>query len=130
MTQEVTLSVETLPTVEVRVDSDSPVELRTVEFVSGGGGSTGNYNELSNKPSINGVELSGNKTTDELGLSAPVTSVNGQTGTVSLSIPSSASDVGAIASNQGVGNAGKFMVVDSNGDVVPTEMQTWQGGNF
>ena len=129
MTQEVTLSVETLPTVEVRVDSDSPVELRTVEFVSGGG-STGNYNELSHKPSINGVELSGNKTTDELGLSAPVTSVNGQTGTVSLSIPSSASDVGAIASNQGVGNVGKFMVVDSNGDVVPTEMQTWQGGNF
>ena len=28
----------------------------------GGGGGTENYNDLSNKPQINGVELSGNKT--------------------------------------------------------------------
>jgi hypothetical protein len=32
----------------------------------GGGGGTSNYNELSNKPKINGVELSGNKTSEEL----------------------------------------------------------------
>lgn len=32
----------------------------------GGGGGTTNYNELSNKPQINGVELSGNKTSEEL----------------------------------------------------------------
>lgn len=32
----------------------------------GGGGGTTNYNELSNKPKINGVELSGNKTSEEL----------------------------------------------------------------
>lgn len=31
-------------------------------------GGTDNFNDLKNKPSINGVELSGNKTTDDLGL--------------------------------------------------------------
>lgn len=35
---------------------------------SGGSGGTTNYNQLTNKPSINGVELVGNKTTNELGI--------------------------------------------------------------
>lgn len=35
---------------------------------SGGTGGTTNYNELTNKPQINDVELIGNKTSDELGL--------------------------------------------------------------
>lgn len=48
---------------------------------------------------------------------APVSSVNGQTGAVNLSIPSTASDVGAVATNQGQENAGKFLVVGSNGVV-------------
>lgn len=34
----------------------------------GGGGGTTNYNQLTNKPRINGVELVGNKTTAELGI--------------------------------------------------------------
>lgn len=34
----------------------------------GGGGGTTNYNQLTNKPSINGVELVGDKTTAELGI--------------------------------------------------------------
>lgn len=34
----------------------------------GGGGGTSNYNQLSNKPKINGVELSGNKTLKQLGI--------------------------------------------------------------
>ena len=59
----------------------------------GGGGSTGttNYNNLTNKPSINGTTLSGNKTSTELGVYGtgneppyPVTSVNGQTGAVTI----------------------------------------------
>jgi len=37
---------------------------------SGGGGTgTTNYNDLSNKPSINGIELNGNKTSEQLGIS-------------------------------------------------------------
>ena len=33
-----------------------------------GGGGTSNYNDISNKPSINGVTLSGNKTSEELNI--------------------------------------------------------------
>lgn len=35
---------------------------------SGGGGGASNYNDLSNKPQINGVELTGNKTSADLGI--------------------------------------------------------------
>ena len=59
---------------------------------------TDDYEELNNLPSINNVELIGNKTAAQLGLAAasdiptvPVQSVNGKTGAVVLS----ASDVGA-----------------------------------
>lgn len=59
---------------------------------------TDDYEELNNLPSINDVELIGNKTAAQLGLAAasdiptvPVQSVNGKTGAVVLS----ASDVGA-----------------------------------
>jgi len=57
---------------------------------SGSGGTT-NYLQLTNKPKINNVELSGNKTAQDLGLAAqsdiptvPVQSVNGKTGAVNL----------------------------------------------
>ena len=61
---------------------------------SSGGGSTGatDYNQLTNRPSINGTILSGNQTSSQLGLYGtnnvppyPVTSVNGQTGNVVIS---------------------------------------------
>ena len=42
---------------------------------SGGGGGTSDYTDLTNKPSINSVTLSGNKTAADLGLSAAVTEV-------------------------------------------------------
>ena len=65
---------------------------------TGGGGGTSDYDDLTDKPSINNVTLSGNKTAAELGLAAasdiptvPVQSVNGKTSAVVLS----ASDVGA-----------------------------------
>ncbi len=60
----------------------------------------------------------------------PVTSVNSQTGAVSLSIPSSASDVGAVAVAQGVGHAGEFLVVGSDGNVTTVTLATWQGGSY
>ena len=37
-------------------------------FIQGGGGGTSDYNDLDNKPSINNVTLSGNKTSHDLGL--------------------------------------------------------------
>ena len=36
----------------------------------GGSGGTGNYNQLTNLPRINGVELRGNKTAEQLGLAS------------------------------------------------------------
>ncbi len=42
------------------------VDLPTI--AGGGGGGTNNYNELLNKPQINGTTLSGNKTSSDLGL--------------------------------------------------------------
>lgn len=46
-------------------------EVNIGHVVGGGGGGSGgtsNYNDLTNKPSINGVQLSGNKTSAELGI--------------------------------------------------------------
>ena len=60
---------------------------------SGGGGGTGgttNYNNLSNKPQLNGVTLEGNKTLDQ---------------------------VGVLAKNQGASNSGKYLSVGSDGNV-------------
>lgn len=45
------------------------------------------YNDLENKPQINGVTLEGNKTTEDLGIQAGVTSWNGQTGDVTYTPP-------------------------------------------
>ena len=40
------------------------------------------------------------------------------------------SDTSRLAANQGTTNAGKFMVVGSDGIVAPVTMQTWQGGSY
>ena len=63
------------------------------ELKTGGGGGTGgttNYNNLSNKPQLNGVTLEGNKTLDQ---------------------------VGVLAKNQGASNSGKYLSVGSDGNV-------------
>ena len=39
-------------------------------------------------------------------------------------------DSSRVAVNQGTANAGKFLVVGSNGDVTPVAMSAWQGGNY
>ena len=61
---------------------------------SGGTGGTTNYENLSNKPQLNGVTLEGNKTLDQ---------------------------VGVLAKNQGSNNSGKFLSVGSDGNVVPAD---------
>lgn len=67
------------------------------ELKAGGGGGTGgttNYENLSNKPRLNGVTLEGNKTLDQ---------------------------VGVLAKNQGSSNSGKYLSVGSDGNVVPAD---------
>lgn len=60
----------------------------------GGGGGTNNYNNLSNRPQINGVTLSGNKTADELEL---------------------------LPKNVGAQNNGKYLRVDASGNITPSD---------
>lgn len=42
----------------------------------------------------------------------------------------SASNVGAVAVAQGVGHAGEFLVVGSDGNVTTVTLATWQGGSY
>lgn len=107
-------------------DDLNPVWL---DQTGGGGGGTTNYNNLTNKPRINGVLLSGDKSAADLGLAAasdipsiPVQSVNGETGAVVLD----ASDVGAVAEPQTAGTAGQVLGLDSN--LNPTWVNQSGGG--
>lgn len=82
-----------------------------------------------------------------------VTSVNGKTGVVELDaedvgayvkpdsgIPASDLEAGVIPTvpdisgkldkSQGAANAGKFMVVGSDGDITAVTMESWQGGSY
>lgn len=53
-----------------------------------GSGGTGNYEDLENLPQVNGVELKGNKTTEELGINIPTktSDLNNDSGYVNSSI--------------------------------------------
>ena len=176
----------------VTITDETHPQGQSFDVMNGSGGSgSSDYNDLSNKPSIEGVTLSGNKTAEQLGLakasdipavpvqsvngktgavvlnasdvgagtyskpsggipasdlasavqtslgkadtalqSAPVTSVNGQTGAVTLTIPTTASDVGAVAVAQGVAHAGEFVVVGSDGNVTTMTLSTWSAGSY
>lgn len=59
----------TAPELTYCLNMDSAASVESIDLVGGGGG-TLNYNELYNKPKINNVELSGNKSSSELGLAA------------------------------------------------------------
>lgn len=56
----------------VDTSGDTPVEKHFIKgkwiAVGGGGGGTTDYSELTDKPTINGVELDGNKTSSDLGV--------------------------------------------------------------
>lgn len=58
-----------------------------IDSGGGGGGGTTNYNDLSNKPTINGVEVSGNKTSADYKISAEVTQVDHGTADTTFELP-------------------------------------------
>ena len=60
--------------ISIMSKTDSVARILALAGGNGGGGTTGttNYLELANKPMINGVELIGNKTTEDLGIEAGV----------------------------------------------------------
>ena len=114
--------------------SSTPADLGTA--AAGSSGDFARADHVHNKPTYSKSDVGLGNVDDVQQYSAtnpppyPVSSVNGQTGAVSLSIPSTASDVGAVAVAQGVGHAGEFLVVGSNGDVTTVTLSTWQGGSY
>ena len=58
-------------------------ENNVISTIDSGATGTDNYNNLSNKPSINGVVLEGNKTSKDLGIDTPTTLFESATGTQS-----------------------------------------------
>ena len=79
-------------------------------------------------PSTTPYVSSFNGNTGAVTYTAPVTSVNNQTGDVSLAIPSSAADVGAIAAPASP-TVGDFLVYTNNGWAAMS-LSTWQGGSY
>ena len=70
---------------------------KTINIPTGGGeGGTSDYNALENKPKINGVELLGEKSLE---------------------------DIGAVENDQGADNAGKVLGIGSDGMVIPVDPQ-------
>lgn len=53
----------------------------------GGGGGTSDYNDLTNKPTLNGVEISGDKTSADYKISAEVTRVDHGTADMTFELP-------------------------------------------
>lgn len=62
----------TAPELVYCLNMTTAADVESIEQTGGGGG-TLNYNDLFNKPQINGVELSGNKSLDNLGIQAKLT---------------------------------------------------------
>ena len=70
----------------------------------GGSGGTTNYNDLTNKPTINGVTLEGNKTAEDL-------KISGMTAEQVEQLTQNTQDIqGKVDKNQGTENAGKVLV--------------------
>ena len=83
----------------------------------GGSGGTSNYNELTNQPQINGVTLTGNKTSADLGISEMTEEQEEQLNQNTHDIQ------GKVDKNQGISNVGKVLGVGNDGMVTPMEPQ-------
>lgn len=84
-----TLSIEAGQNVTI----DQVGNTLTINSTGGGSGGTSDYTDLSNKPKINNVELSGNKTTSDLGIVIP---------TVPTNVSAFTNDAGYLTSHQDI----------------------------
>lgn len=64
-----------------------PLIVRALKNSGGGSGGTTNYNDLTNKPSINGVPLEGNKTSADLNIQSQTTQTDHGTADTTLTLP-------------------------------------------
>ena len=131
----------------VTAEYDGSTE-QTINIPAGGTGGTSDYNALSNKPQVNNVELSGNKTLDDLGIQEKIASVvenkvqfDKEISTSKVSATTVEGDnlydkttidgkLGAkLDKNQGSVNQGKFLSVGSDGNVQLVEAPSGGGGS-
>ena len=81
--------------------------------IGGGGSSTGttNYNDLTNKPTLNGVEISGNKTSADYKISAEITQVDHGTADTTFELPANQyhtwGEVASLTLTLGAGTSGQ-----------------------
>ena len=64
-----------------------PLIIRALKNSGGGSGGTTNYNDLTNKPSINGVTLEGNKTSADLNIQSQTTQTDHGTADTTFTLP-------------------------------------------
>jgi hypothetical protein len=114
-------------------DAQSRIEALLIELkavIEGGGGGTTDYTDLENKPKINNVELSGNKSSSDLGLQDTISDL--------AAIRSNASaGAGAAAKVTGITETGNDYIKMGNGITLyisatqpqnPSEGDLWIGG--
>ena len=112
--------------------SSAPADLGTA--AAGSSGDFARADHVHNKPTYSKSDVGLGNVDNVQQYSAtnpppyPVSSVNGQTGAVSLSIPSTAADVGAIAAPSSPAT-GAFLVWNGSAWVAQT-LSTWQGGSY
>lgn len=64
-----------------------PLIIRALKNSGGGSGGTTNYNDLTNKPQINGVPLEGNKTSADLNIQSQTTQTDHGTADTTFTLP-------------------------------------------
>lgn len=64
-----------------------PLIIRALKNSGGGSGGTTNYNDLTNKPTINGVTLEGNKTSADLNIQSQTTQTDHGTADTTFTLP-------------------------------------------
>lgn len=110
---------------------------------SGGGGGTTDYSDLTNKPQINSVTLSGNKSLSDLGLAAaadiptvPITefqknntTISPVSGVVNITVPTSAADVSALPASTKYA-AALSLTINSSTYVITGQLKDQDGNNL
>lgn len=97
-----------------------------ISATGGGSGGTTNYNDLSNKPKINNVELTGNKTTNDLGLFSGNYNdlINKPTiPIVPTNVSAFTNDAGYLTQHQDLSNYATIQYVDNIVGNIETELE-------
>lgn len=121
--ENIVINETTISAIDTKYTAGEGIDITdNVISATGGSGGTSNYNNLTNKPSINSVELSGNKTLSDLGIQpAGDYATTGELAEKQDTI----SDLGAIRTNASAG-AGAATTISGYGDVVTHNANEFQ----